>query len=294
VLAGELTLDALTSYSEYHEGGRLILWSSPTDWQVLGIDQVVDANTISLTTPTEAFADAWVAPARWGFFEGEPSRAFDGRTSRLQLTFSIEDNRALEVAAPDQYLGNDIYFDPGLLGGDTTSESITTQFQLLDEQLGLVEYGTPWLHNRPSRSHRMMGEDAEEAWAIREWLHRRAGRLTPFWHPSFEMDLRVLNTGAVTTTITVAADDYLRFAEERDHLAIELTSGWVARSVTGSLVTGPDQVQLTLNASLATTASAIKRVCFLGLRRLNSDRVEINWQGGTVCTCAVPVLDIEP
>jgi hypothetical protein len=294
VLAGELTADALTSYSEYHSDSLLILWETPLRWQIIGVDQVVDANTISLTGPTEAFDDAWIAPVHKAFFDGDPARAFDGRTSRAMFNFNVEDNRALTVAAPAQYLGNDIYFEEGLLSGDTTSESIVTVFQLMDEQLGLVDYGTPWLHNRPSRSHRMAGEDAAEAWAIREFLHRRAGRLTPFWHPSFEVDLRVLNTGAVTTSLTVAADEYLRFAAARDHVAVETTAGWVARAITDAVVSGVDQVQLTLNASLAVDASAIKRVCFLGLRRLNSDRVEISFIGGTVCACALPVLDITP
>jgi hypothetical protein len=294
VLAGELTLDALTSFSEYAAGSLLILWESPTSWQVIGVDQVVDANTLSLTGPTEAFSDAWVAPVHKAHLDGDPRRAFDGRSSRVSFLFNVEDNRVLTPAAPTQYLGNDIYFDEGLLNGSTTDEAITTQFLLLDEQLGLVDYSSPWLYNRPSRSHRMMGEDQEEAWGIREWLHRRAGRLTPFWQPSFEVDLRVLNTGAVTTSLTIAADEYRRFASARDHVAVETTSGWLTRAITAAIDTGPGQVQLTLNASLATTASAIKRVCFLGLRRLNSDRAEVSYIGGTVCACAVPVIDIEP
>jgi hypothetical protein len=293
VAADEATLDAVTSYSEYLPGSRLILWESETNWQVIGIDQVVDANTISLTGLTAEFNDAWVAPVRRAFLEGDPSRTFNGRTSRLSMTLNVEDNWSLTVAAPEQYLGNDIYFDPGLFESDTSDEEVATRFELFDERLGLVTYSTPWLHNRPSRPHRMMAEGAEEAWALREWLHRRAGRYRPFWHPSFEIDLRVQNAGAVAANLIVAADEYLRFASARDHLAIETTAGWVARAVIGTAVIG-GQVHLTLNAALGVDASAILRVCFLGLRRLNSDRVEINWMGGCVCACSVPVLDIEP
>lgn len=294
VLADDLTLDALTSFSEYADGALLILWESPTSWQVIGIDQVLDDNTISLTTKTKAFSDAWVAPVHKAYMANDPGRAFDGRTSRLSLMMNVEDNRVIVPAAPAQYLGNDIYFDEGLLEGDKSDESVTAGFVLMDEQLGLVDYHNTWLNNRPSRQHRMMGGDQEEAWGIREWLHRRAGRLTPFWHPSFEVDFRVLNTGAVTTSITVAEDEYRRWAAGRDHIAIELTSGWQARAVTSVTNLGGGQIRLNFTGSLATTASAIKRVCYLGLRRLNSDRVEVSYPGGTVCACAVPVLDIEP
>ena len=293
VAAGEFEIDALTSYSEYRQGSFLILWQSARRWQVLGVDDV-DTNLLKVTSMTDEFEDAWIAPVRRAYLDGDPQRAFNGRTSRLTATFNIEDNAPLTVAAPAQYLGNDIYFDVGLLEGDATSESIVTEFDLMDEQLGLVAYGTPWLHNRPSRIHRMLAEDAAEAWAIREWLHRRLGRLTPFWHPSFEIDLRVVSTGAITTTLSVASDDYLRYAAARDHIAVETTTGWLARAITDSLVVSEETVQLTLETSLAVDASAILRVCFLGLRRLNSDRAELNWIGGTACSCAVPVLDIEP
>lgn len=294
VLADELTIGVLTSYAQFAAGGLLVLWESPTSWQVLGVDQVIDANTVSVTTPTKAFTDAWIAPAHKAHLANDPGRAFDGRTSRLQLVMDVEDNRALTPAAPTQYLGNDIYYDEGLLDGDTSNETVQAQMLIHDEQLGLVDYHNPWLHNRPARSHRMMAEDQAEAWGIREWLHRRAGRLTPFWHPSFEVDFRVLNTGAVTTSLTVAEDEFRRWAAGRDHIAIELTSGWQARAITSVTDLGGGQIRLNFSGSLGTTASAIKRVCYLGLRRLNSDRVELAYPGYTVCNCAVPVIDIEP
>ena len=294
VPAGSLELDVLTSYSEYRADSLVLLWQSPSRWQVVGADEIKNANTLTLSSLTEGFEDAWVMPVRKGFLESDPQRAFDGRTSRLSLTMNVEDNAALTVAAPAQFLGNDIYFEPGLLDGDASNETITTKFELLDEALGLVTYSSPWTHSRPSRPHRMMAETPAEAWELRKWLHRRAGRLTPFWHPSFEVDLRVLNVGAVGTELAVVPDDYLRYAAARSHIAVETTAGWLARTVLLADQISADQVTLTLDTALGVQASAIKRVCFLGLRRLNSDRVEINWIGGTVCTAAVPVLDIAP
>lgn len=293
VAAGELTLAVSTIYSEYRPASLLLLWQSPSVWQVIGIHEV-EAAVLTLSGPTEAFDDAWVMPVRRGFLEGDPGRAFNGRTSRVTLTFNIEDNAQLVVAAPEQYLGNDIYYERGLLDGGSTNEAITTSFELVDEALGLVQYGTPWINSRPARQHRMMGDGAEEAWGIREWLHRRAGRLNSFWQPSFETDMRVLSTGALTTALLVATDDYLRWAQGRSHIAVETAAGWLPRAVETAVETAPGVTQLTLSSSLAINASAILQVCFLGRRRLNSDRVEINWIGGTACSVTVPVLDIAP
>lgn len=294
VVAGELTLDALTSLSEFYAGQLILLWQTPWVWQVLGLDEVVDANTLALTTPTLAFDDAYVLPVRRGFMASDPSRAFNGRTSRLTATFQIEENRALVVAEPEQYLGDDVYWDPGLLDGDKLSEDITTKFELLDEDLGLVDYGSPWDNNRPARPHRMLADGPEEAWGLREWLHRRGGRERPFWRPTGEVDLRVTSTGALTTTLNVVLDDYLRFAGNRDHVAVETAAGWLPRAITDAVQTGADAMQLTLSSSLAIDASAILRVCWLGLARLDTDRADVNWIGGCACSVTVPVVDIEP
>lgn len=301
VLAGEMTLDAQTSYSEYYAGQLLLLWQSPWVWQVIGIEEVVDANTLALTGPTEAFDDAYVLPVRRGFLASNPGRAFNGRTSRLSATFQIEENRALIVAAPEQYLGEDIYWEEGLLDGDKLEEDIEARMELHDEDLGLVSYYSQWTTNKAARPHRMLADGPEEAWTLREWLHRRGGRERAFWQPSFEMDMRVLSAGALTTTLSVALDDYLRFAwdpddpeKRRDHIAVETATGWLPREITAAIQTGPDQMQLTLSSSLAINASAILRVCFLGLRRLDTDRVDVNWIGGCACSVSVPVLDIHP
>ncbi|MEJ7831347.1 MAG: hypothetical protein WKF79_00395 [Nocardioides sp.] len=294
VLAGLSQLDVETAFSEYRAGSLAIIWQSARVWQVVGVERIVSASKLALTNRTEAFTDAWIMPVRKGYLDTDPSRSFNGSKSRLSLVFNVEDNATLTTVAPEQYLGSDIYFEPGLLDGGALEENLTAKMDLVDEGLGPVVYDTPWVYKRPARPHRMMGETPEEAWDIRLWLHRRAGRLMPFWHPSFEADLRVLNTGAITTSLTVASDDYQRWAGARDHIAVETATGWLARAVTASLRVSDATTQLTLNATLGVNAPAIRRVCFLGLRRLNSDRVEISWIGGTVCTCSVPVLDIEP
>src|SRR3546814_3068739 len=48
---------------------------------------------------------------------------------------------------------------------------------------------------------------------------------------SFEADLILQSTGALTTTIQVRSDEYLRYAADRTHIAVETTTGWLARAI---------------------------------------------------------------
>ena len=50
-----------------------------------------------------------------------------------------------------------------------------------------------------------------------------------------------------------------------------------------------------LAASLGSIpASTIKRISFMGLKRLDTDRVEISYIGGMVSRCGVNTLEIAP
>lgn len=295
VAAGALELIVpSTETADFRDQSLVLIWQSPERWQIASVDLVSTATKLTLAQITDEFEDAYVVPLLPGFVSNSPARDFNGRQGRVQMTFVIEDNMEIAVAAPAQYLGNDIYYDVGLLDGDSLNEKIESDFRLLDNSLGAVDYYSPWLYNRPARTHRMMGEDLAEAWDLRSWLHRRAGRFRPFWQPSFEADVRVRSTGALTTTLNIASDDYLRHAADRTHIAVETAAGWLPRAITAAAQIDTDTVQLTLNSSLAINASAIKRVSFLGLKRLDTDRAEIEWVGGHVCKVGVATLEIQP
>jgi phage baseplate assembly protein gpV len=129
---------------------------------------------------------------------------------------------------------------------------------------------------------------------FREWLHRRAGRYRAFWQPTFESDFRVRSMGTVTTSLIVASDDYLPHSAQRPHLAVEAAGVWYARTITDAVQLDADRVQLVLNSALNVAAERIARVSYLGLKRLDTDRVEMNWVGGGVCTVEMRLLELAP
>lgn len=292
--AGDWTLTVPTEFVDLRAYGLALIWQSPEVWQIVGIDLIPNTTTLTLSQPTDAFTDGWVIPLRRAYCPRDPVRRFTGKDSVSQINFICEENRALTVAAPTQYLASDIYFEAGLLDGDESTEEMAGQFDLNDEALGRVTYDGPWLHNRPVRQHKMLADGLEEGWEVREWLHRRAGRYRAFWQPTFEADLVPTSTGALTTALSVRSDGYLAHAADRTHIAIETAAGWLARAITDAVQISDSVVQLTLDSSLAIDASAILRVSWLGLRRLDADRVEINWIGGQVSQVSVPTMEIAP
>lgn len=294
VTAAATSIACETRYSEFRDGGLLMLWESPEHYQILEIDAVTSDTNIDLVDATEAFTDAVLMPVRLGRLSGDPSRAFNGKTSVLEMAYDVDDQAELIVADPTQYLAADAYFDPGLLDGGSLSETIQARVDVFDEGLGLVSYLTPWTFNRPRRVHRMMAEDAVEAWGIREFLHRRRGRSVAFWQPSFEADFIVTSTGTINATMRVRLNDYIDYAEDRTHIAVETDSGWLARAISNPVDLGGGEFQFTVSPNLGVAASTIKRVSYMGLKRLDTDRAEINYMGGTVSQCAVNTVEIMP
>lgn len=299
VPAFQAFVDCDTRYSEYRVDGYALLWESPDHYSVIQTSAISDTQ---LTIPAPgsvgptAFTDAYIMPLRTGYLTSNPSRSLDGKSSILTLAFAVEDNAELTVAAPTQYLGDDLYTDAGILDGGQTPEQLDARFDLFDPGLGIVSYRAPWTYIRPQRVHRMVADGAVEHWSIREFLHRRKGRSAQFWQPSFENDLRLNQTGALTTSIDVYPDDYDTYATDRSHIAVETLDGtWYPRAITGTTSVDSEHLTLDLDSSLGGfDASTVRRISFLGLRRLDTDRAEIAHVGATVFSCPVNTVEIQP
>jgi hypothetical protein len=293
VASGLFTITAEPDYSDFREGEYALLWQSPTQHQLLVVADL-GGSSITFYNLTDEYTDAWIMPVRQGFLPGNVNKRLTGYRAEHEMTFQVEDNIALSVSAPTQFLSEDIYYDETLMSGNDTTDDIIGQLDLQDEELGIVAYYAPWLHSKVARSHRQIAEGPAEAWALRQWLYRRAGRYRGFWQPSFEADLHWLNTSTITTTLDVKPDDYQAYATDRTHIAVETTSGWLPRTITNVEAISDTVLRLTLDTSLATDPADIKRICWLGFKRLNTDNVELSWPGAGLCEMEVRLLEIDP
>jgi hypothetical protein len=280
---------------EFRNSSLALVYQSTTKWALVEIDTVGSGVLNLLAAVGTAFTEAYVMPVRVGFLRGGVTVNKGSYSEEADLRFVVEDNLGLTVADPAQFLSNDIYYDEQLSpDGDKYASAITNREDLADYQLGLIDRQTPWNYSRVQQNFARVFETPEEIQAFREWLHRRVGRYRSFWMPSFENDLRKTNTGTVTTTLRWKRDGYDNWSN-RTHIAIELKDGsWLPRTLSAISAFDSTTMQATLNTTINTLASNIRRISFLGLKRLASDTVQLDWIGNSVAKCNYSVIEISP
>ena len=294
--SGLTSIPVDTTTSDYRADSLVYVYESNTVNTTLDIESVT-ASELNLKRATQSsYVAPWVMPVRIGSVKGAIKKNYFGYQGNLEINFEFTDNLDLgQGSDPEQFLGEDIYFDEILMGEELTDEFIA-RIDELDFETGRVTRFAPWALNRIRRPFQYILQGMTEIWTFRKWLHRRAGRWKPFWIPSFENNFNLLQTGTVTTSLTVSSDDYKLFANKRSHIALQLVDdSWLTRTITGVTDIGNGQMILAVDTAFTSlTADKIKRICFLGLKRLDTDRVEIKWDTNRTVYCTIPTLEITP
>ena len=297
ITSGDLIINVSTLYGDFRVDSLVIIWESPRTFTVATIESFSDmtitvANEISQSYNTGAI----VAPVRIGRLTSDPGRNSTGYNAYVMANFEILDNIDVSSGASDtQYLGLDVMLEQPLKPRDFVTDLYNTRIDLLDYKTGSLEFDSPYLYKRPNRIVQYILEGLEEVWEFRRWLHRRAGMLTPFWMPTFENDLILLSTGALTTSIEVKNDEYENLGYQRDHIAIFLFDDTVLlRAVTDIEINIDNNLDLTLDSSISIDASEIDFISYNGIKRLNADKISLNWLANNVAIVKIPILELEP
>ncbi len=296
LISGDTVIACDSANYDFREGGLVLIWSSATVNEVIEIDSV-DVNQLVLARGMgNSYPVAIICPVLNGRVAGNIKRKTNGYTAMLALAYEITENVDIASDVPDQYLGYDLYWNEQLLGDSNTLEDdLNRRVDVVDYETGKVDFYSPWLYTRPGRSFNFVNEGAEECWTFRKFLHRRAGKLRPFWIPTFESNLRLEMTGTVTSTLRVTSDDYRGLGDDRNHIGILLQDGtWHARAITGTSLDDSTHINVGIDSPISVDASEIKIISYLGLKRFDTDRVEVSWIGNSVNTAAVRMLEIKP
>lgn len=296
VSAGASNIVVDTADFDFRADSLALLWSSPQDWQVIEVETVNNTpDSLDLYDTTNAFDNAWILPVRIGHLVGDVTRSTNSFNGLFRIAYDLEDLRDLSVSAPTQYLSEDVYFDEWLFSGTNFTEKLVQRVDYVDEQLGVVSYRSPWNYGRVARPMEKVLGSVAEVNAFRQFLYRRAGRYRKFWIPSFDSDLRVTSTGTVTDTLRIHADDWDDHATDRTHIAIQDQDGnWYARNIDSTQPAASNQIDLTLDSAINVAGSSIIRVSYLGLKRLETDVVDLDWIGGGVCRSQIRMLELSP
>lgn len=285
-----------TTKSDYRVGGTLLIWENAGKSTTAKIGTITSTQ-LNLSKPiTSDFTKPWVTPLRLGRFAGgQAARKSNGFNASVRATFNITDNLALGLGtAPTQYLGEDLYTGDVLKNGEFINDSIIGRVDIVDYG-GIVNSFAPWTANKRRRPFRIIAQGMTEVRDFKTFLSRRRGKLKPFWMSTNESNMIVKSVGTITSLITIQDDGYFTYGQSRNHILIKTKSGTTfARAIIAATDIGSGQSIIQLDSAINIDASLILMISFLGLYRLDSDRVELEWGQQYTITATVPLIEVRP
>ena len=297
VTVSDTIINVSTEYADFRIGELAMIWKGPRFFDVFEI-LTLTTTTITLSRGVnDDYPLGIVMPVRLGRLLSDPKRSGNGTTGRMQVAFEVTDNLEQTNVTPVQYLGEDVnILDVPLLSGGTMDDSYAKRMIVHDFQTGTPTFSSPWIYTRIKRELRLVLDGAQEVWDFRRWLHRRAGRAIPFYMPTHENNVRLTQTSGTITSPLVAEDDEQQgLGVDRNHLAINtISSGWLFRTIISSGLNGNGDVEITIDSPLNVDYTDILVISYMGLKRLDSDRIEFRWLQNCVAEVVLPIIEYVP
>mgnify|MGYP001544515265 CR=1 FL=1 len=230
-----------------------------------------------------------IYPLRICIIDGDASINAGGFWSNASMVFRVLAEDLPEHAGdiPAQYKGNDIYFKPLLLDGDSIEISMSQHQNMVDNSIGGFQSFTHHAKAKQSKPFKSLIRSWDEFQEFRRFLFRRCGRYRPFWLPLYERHLNILNTGYITTSLSTNTK-YLVEAN-RNYIAVKRKNGtWTAHEITAK--TGGS---LTVSPAINAQRNDIQTICYMGLYRFDADQIEFQFLGAGISQVTIPILELE-
>lgn len=293
VVAGVAPIACDTVNYDLRAASLAFLYTADGSWQVVEIATITPSSIVP-NIALNAMVECYLLPLRLANLIGDVENDTTGYNATYKMSFQISDTIAISPSAPPQYLGNDIYFEAGLLSDTDLTRSITQRQDVNDFDLGVVAYRTPWANAQYGGVYNKLTLCATEMLAFKNFIYRRAGRFRAFWLPTFDVNFRVVQTGQITNTLAVEIDNYADYST-RSHLAIQTSDQeWHSFTISSTTVLSATVMQLNLDSALNYDASQILQISYLGLNRLDTDSIEIDWNGNGVASVSLNYLELTP
>jgi hypothetical protein len=299
VAQDDLTINVDTQYGDFRVDYLAVLWENPRKFDVFQIESLT---TSSITLPRGVNdnygLNAIVMPVRTARMVKDPIRYTTGYDAVLETILEVTDNTSYPAdPSAIQYNGEDTFFmEPLQTGADGSPDSYHYDMVVLDNQSGLVNQYAPWDNIRIKRQFELIVEGLQDIWEMRQWLDRRAGKLVPFYMPTYENNFKILNTGTVVDSLEVLEEDFTTQSSTRTTIVIKKTDGtYIFRTIIDSVLNEVSgNVDLTLDTALNFDASEIDEINFIGLKRLDSDQIDFDWLANNVVSVTIPIIELEP
>jgi hypothetical protein len=286
-------IDVNTDYGDFRVGGLAIIYISSKIFELVNIVSFTTNQIVADINITRIYpAGTFVMPIRTARLQSSPTRRFTGYSQELTADFVVTENISLAVgAAPDQHLGLDVFVDQPLAVSDFGTDTYTFPVEVIEYDSGITDTFASWLKPKIQRQFGLDFITAEEAWNFRLWLHRRRGKLRPFWMPTFENNMTHLNSSTILSQLVIVDEGQDSLANERTDIAIRTTTGWVFRRIVSITPLGND-LEVTLSGDANIEPEDVLFISWMGRKRLTSDTLQLEWIGLGVAQATVPITEI--
>lgn len=279
------TVACRTAGFDFVVGGKVLLYGDLLRHEVAVIESILPDGLVLAGPVLGTFrkGDRIIPLRRAHVEQGARARFKGSRTSRVSLAFDIAepcDWPALDSLPT--YRGHPVI--------DTRPNEDDDPTASAERLVATVDYGAglPFVHDMAGvslrqQSHSWLLDGRAEHNRFRSLLYMLDGSRVPVWVPSWTGDLAAAAPiPGNSPTLTVQYAGYSQFAHgqrTRQDLSIELTDGTVLRRRVEDAVQVAGTEVLTLDAPLASTSIAprrIREISFLSLCTMASDTVQID------------------
>jgi hypothetical protein len=303
IAAGSSVIPLTTTHLEYETDGLLVIGSDSRNTEAAEVLSVA-SNAVTLKQPLLQSwpAGAFVTPARTARLRVTQavSRVTDA-IATARLVFDIAGTTAITKQDSTTTFNS----TPVWLTRPNRVRDVESDYQRLAEVLdfdtGITAVDDHAARPFVRRSFDYIFKNRTEIAAFKAWLAARQGRLTAFWHPTWEASIvPVKKIFSNQTVMTVASRGYALYFNPmpgRTEAAFLHKNGtWYFRTISsfGAGTIGDEEV-MTINQSFGFDANPEDWVAiyFLEKTRLDADQIEINWQTDSVVEASVPMLSVK-
>lgn len=262
----------------------------------------VTANSVTLNDP---IANDWpagtkIVPVRSARVQNDLGVAYlTDAIAASRPQFQLEEEWPITPASESQdYLGYPVMLTPpnwtedleGRFGRKWHDLDYLTGRRVIDDLTGVAGV---------NRTHRWLLVGRAAVAAFRAWLAARAGKLKPFWLPSFQSDIAVVApVGGTDAFLTVENRGYaegpVAAVGRRDLLITTVSGARFYRRITAASEIDAASEMVAIDGTLGTTLQPhqFQRISFMHLVRLDTDNVEIAHVTDEVAEVVLPLRSL--
>ena len=296
------TLSLDTTHRSFVEGGLVAVYESPAKVEIREVSEV----TPSSITLTAGLTHSWPTGARvYPAFVAAANATLSGRrlTDRvleLPVRFTCEPSATTDNATGVQdgtYRGAELSLSR-VNWADAQTVEWNADYSLLDQGTGKFSLLPRSGFSQVTKAHDWTLKGLSAVSSFRGWLSRRSGRAVAVYVPSGFDDFTLLADALPTDTgIDCRQNDYENQVvgnTARRDILIQFRDGTsLACRVFSAATTDTGLTRLVFTEQLgrAVTVASVRRISYLGLYRLGSDSITLNWMTRGVVTANATLVN---